>query len=236
MELPWDGSYLSFTLKEFEEENGIKYGKIVEYDANCIYIKGSSCKLPIIYDKLKPLFGIRPTGCHYNEKYIVFRPYEKDGIFLKEIRLSDFNTYDKLKYNMVRDIRKIICFRYFFFLTHITERNILYRDTYVLSYDDKKGKTNTGIYVLPERIRKQWFSEISIDRMIYLMFKQYHNTINCELRIKVKKIIKKIDRNCINLSSEFCDRLTNICDHVKSQELHGRLEYFNAEESRDNTN
>jgi len=239
-ELKWDGTFLNFTLKERDKENGIKYGKVIEYNVNCIYIVSRS-KLPVIYDLLKPLFGIRSTGCHYNDKYIIYKPYEKqngcDSMWYKEIRLSDFNHYSNFKYSMVRDIRNIICFRYFLFLTHISEKNILYRDTYVVSYDDKKGQTNTKVYSIPETLRKKWFLEFSIDEVICMLFKKYRDTINCELRHIIKEIIKKVDRKYIHIATEFCDRLTDIFDstNVKTKELSGELEFFEAQTSRDYT-
>lgn len=189
----------------------------------------------MIYEKLKPLFGIRKIGCHYNNKYIVYKPYEKDGVWNKEIRLSDFNNYSTFKYSMIREIRNCICFRYFFLLTNISEKNILYRDSYVVSFDDRKGKTNIETYTIPSKIQNRWFSEISVEQTICNLFKDYKNTINTDLRQLFIETIKTVDKKYIYLSSTFCNRLIDIFSYVESQNLHDKLDIFESKESRDNS-
>jgi hypothetical protein len=219
--LKWDGTYLDFRLVEYETDNGINYGKLLDHgNQNCIYIKYNSLvNLVVIYEHIKPLFGVRMNKFHFNKKYIIYQPYEIEGVWHKEIRLSDFDNYGPLKYSLKREIRHIICFRYFLLLTNICEKNILYRDTYVISFNEKKGRSNIDTLVLSERIRNSWFPQTTIDEEICNLFKDYKDKVNCELRNLITEIILKIDKRFIWLSSEFCNRLTNIFSNVESQKL-----------------
>jgi len=213
--MDWDGTFLHCTLVEVSKNKGIHYGWIQEYNIDCIYIKRKNL-IPVIIDEIKYIFGIRKMGTRYNKRYIFYPPNIQSNTWLEETRLSEIK--EKLSYSNVRQCRDILAFRYLLGLTTISERSILYRDGIVYDFNDINCHEFGEKISLSMRVIKDWFTEIDVNKTIFLMLKKKDIKNKVELilhvRIELTKVIENVDKKHIDMVSTICNRLIDVFDHV----------------------
>lgn len=211
--MEWDGTYLECTIENVYTKDGINYGRIKEYNIDCIYIKKKNL-LPVIIDEIKYIFDIEKLGSRYNKKFIIYRAYNIKELWIEDKRLSSYG--EEITYSSYREGRKILAFRSIIGLTSINERSILVRHGKLFDFNDINIHEFDEKISISARILKDWFSEIDINRVSFLMIKGNSPldklALVPEIRTKIVEVVERLDKRYLDLVSAICHRLLNIVD------------------------
>jgi hypothetical protein len=211
--LEYKGTYIKCDLIPVKKINHINYGWISTFDQDCIYILAKTL-IPVIIDQMKPIFGLNKLGCFYNDRYIIYTPCILRGMWTEEMRLTEYEG--ELTESQKREVRKILVFRYIVGLTSIHERSVLIRGKKLYDYGGESIKFDDRDRYLTKAVHVRWFKETSMVDTLKGMIKRgkKFDQINdiLEIRIKLERIVKKIDKKYLNIVSVITDRISLTLD------------------------
>lgn len=211
--MKFNGTYIKCDLINVTVVSNIRYGYLPEFDHDCIYINKKSL-IPVIIDRIKPLFGLNRLGCFYNDKHIIYKPCIINGLWAEELRLSDYTG--ELTPYQIDQVRRILTFRYIVGLPSINERSILVRGDKMYDYGDETVKFSDIDRCLSKSVHSRWFNKVSmVDTLISMLktgdkFDQINDVL--EIRIKIEKVIKKINKRHLDIVSLIIDRISITLD------------------------
>lgn len=211
--MQYNGTYVDCELVGVSRQANIRYGHLEGSNEDCIYIMKKSL-IPVIIDQIKPIFRLNKIGCHYTNKYIIYKPCIIKGLWAEELKLSDYKG--DLSLSQIEQVRRILVFRYIVGLPSINERSILMRGKKMYSYGDESVKFSDEDRCLTKALHERWFKEENMVSTLISMLKRgdSFDQINdiLEIRINIEKVIKKIDRRHLNIVSIIIDRISTTLD------------------------
>lgn len=211
--IEYNGTYVKCDLVPVKKINYINYGWISTFDKDCIYIVAKTL-IPVIIDNMKPIFKLNKLGCCYNDKYIIYTPCIMRGTWVEEMRLNEYEG--ELSDSQKDEVRKILVFRYIVGLTSIHERSILIRGKKLYDYGGESIKFDDRDRYLTKAVHSRWFRETSMVSTLKDMVKRNKefDQINdiLEIRIKLERIVKKVDKKYLNIVSVITDRISLTLD------------------------
>lgn len=182
--IKWDGSHLgSLKREEVEDKDKIKIGRhlkiyLLTIDGEKILalVKSIDSLLPIIFDEMKPIFGLSKIGTHSfrygGHLMIAYRPcLVRNNVYLEStLDMAD----DKLAKKILKQVRLNIAFREVCGITDTLERSFLLRYQKpsnmfeiptVISFLEPGSIANSKdnlLSVLPQNLVEYWFQQDDI--------------------------------------------------------------------------
>ncbi len=210
--LKWDGSDLTkfLNMKDVYWEEAIYKNLIIWriYHNNkeeLCYVRSSSSSLSCLIDEFKPIFNIEKIGTHWfkykSKKLILLKPNVRGGKIIQEISLHEIHTYDE-KFKIL--VKRVLLFREIMGISRSNEKGIICRvnnrSVKPLSFYEPNMYPNKNTKVLSNKILNEWFEgdlEKSLKEFFSIRYSKDITTYIFKLRIKMEKIIYRLDRKYI---------------------------------------
>lgn len=210
----WDGSKLGcFSSEVIEQEFKEKQRKywqlrLEETFYALVIEKNKKYGLfPILSDELKPLFGLRKLGSHQiqigKKEYFLFRvEFDHDTLYW-DVTLTEY----KEKIEDRKMIAKIFIFHDLLAITNANQSSIILRkeagELAAYSYVLKNSHFFKDSVSLPYKVSNKWLEEYDHGELLQEMI----GDNLAELGFEIEKVIRRIDRDFVWLSSSILDRI-----------------------------